>query len=143
MSSQPSEKAGIVGKIDPKDVNGLTPDTGEIDMSRFEEVAFILQVGVVNSSGSIDFKIEESDVSGFGSGVSDIPDKSISTIGGTDDNKVVIVNLKAEEVSKRYVRGLLTSSAHSNFASCVALGLKPRFGPAGDYNIPEVKEVVT
>jgi hypothetical protein len=144
MHSQPSERAAVVGKIDPALRDDTTANTGAIDMSKFHEVMFILQVGATDIT--VDAKLQEDSDSGFGS-ASDISGKAIGQASATDDNKVWIINLKSDELtpSKRYARMLITvgDGTSGAYTSAVALGMRPRFGPASDDDLATVDEIVT
>ncbi len=143
FESQPSERAAVVGTIDPVDVNNTSTSSDNLDMSLFREGMFILQTGVMAASSTLDAKLQES-VNGT-SGWQDITGKSMTQMVNTDDNKQVVFNIKAEELSAgyRYVKLLLTPSAHSILASAVVLGMKPAIGPANDNDISSVAQIVT
>ncbi|MFO0929154.1 MAG: hypothetical protein U0736_19380 [Gemmataceae bacterium] len=142
MMSQPSERLTVCGVIDPQTANNTTKTTGNIDLSKFHEAAFVLLVGTIDST--VDFKLQES--ADGSTGWADISGKGITQLTATDDNKQVLVNLKAEELStgKRYVRGLATLGNGTSQALCaVALGVKPRFGPASDDKAATLAQIVT
>jgi hypothetical protein len=143
MTSQPSERAAVVGTIDPANHNNSTPSSDVVDMSKFHEAVFILIAGAIDST--IDFKLEES--ADGSSGWTDISGKAITQeTGGDDDNKQWVINLKSEEMAagKRYVRATLTiGNGTTNIVGLVALGLCPRFGPASDDDLASVSQVVT
>jgi hypothetical protein len=141
MQSKPSDKAAVIATIDPVDANNADSETDVIDMSKWHEVLFIVMVGAIASSGTFDFKLQESDNSD-GSSASDISGKSITQLTDADDNKQVLINLRSEECSKRYVKGVMANSAHSQLAAVVALGMEPRVGPASDDDLSSVDEIV-
>src|SRR5262245_6600870 len=143
MSSQPSERIIVTGAANPQQLNNTTA-SASVDMSKFAEALFILQVGDIPTSGTVDGKLQSDDNSGFSS-ASDISGKSMTQLGASDDNKQVIFNLKAEELAagERYARLLVTGSAHANYVSAVAIGLMPRFGPASDDKAATVAQTVT
>jgi hypothetical protein len=143
MMSQPSERAIITGAVNPQQLNN-TSASASIDMNKFAEALFILQVGDIPTSGTVDGKLQSDDNPSFTS-ASDIAGKSMTQFGASDDNKQVIFNLKAEELAagERYARLLVTGSAHANYVSAVAIGLKPRFAPASDDKAATVVQIVT
>jgi hypothetical protein len=142
-SSQPSERIAICGVANPQTMNNNSFPTGPVDLSKFHEALFLLIVGDIPTSGTLDAKLQESDVANFASGVTDIPGKTMMQLVATDDNKQVVFNLKAEECSKRYARLLITASPHNNIACAVALGIKPRHAPATDDDAATVAQIVT
>src|SRR3954471_15019525 len=105
MTSQPSERAVVVGKIDPQSANNTTKSTDSVDMSKFHEAMFVAQIGATDST--VNFKLQES--ADGSSGWQDITGKAITQLSGVN-NKVVVVNLKSAQLDAgyRYVKGLMT-----------------------------------
>jgi hypothetical protein len=63
----------------------------------------------------------------------------------TNDNKQAILQLNADHMptGKRYLKfSLLTGGATGGPAAIVALGLEPKYGPASDYNLTSVVQIV-
>lgn len=143
MHSQPSERAAIVATIDPANHNNSTQTSDAVDMSKFHEAMFILLAGAIDST--IDFKLQSDDNSGFTT-AADISGKAITQeTGGDDDNKQWLINLKAEELAagERYARASVTlGNGTTNIVGLVALGLKPRFGPASDDDLSSVSQII-
>lgn len=130
----------IVGRVSPIDGNAANSATAAIDMSKWEEVCFIVQVGVIAASGTVDFKVQEGATS---SPTTDMSGKAMTQLDANDDNKEVMIHVKAEELANgnRYIRGLFTNSAHSQLISCVALG-RGKDLPASDDDLSTVDEIV-
>ena len=143
MQSQPSERIAVVATIDPVDVNNAASGSDAVDMSKFREAMFIGLTGVMAASSTLDIKLQES-ILGTSTWV-DLSGKSITQLVNTDDNKQVVLNVKAEELSNgyRYVRAYQTPSAHSIIAAVVGVGLKPVYGPANDDDLSTVAQIVT
>jgi hypothetical protein len=142
MQTQPSEQVAVVAKVNPANNNNSAANSDAVDMSKFREAMFILVLGAVDSTN--DFKLQES-VNGS-SGWQDLSGKSITQLGGTDDGKVAIINLKAEELSAgyRYARAVNTvGNGTTNLTCVVGLGLKPCYGPASDDDLAAVAQIVT
>lgn len=141
--SQPSERMAVMATIDPANLNNSTATSDAVDMSKFDEAIFILIAGAIDNT--VDFKLEQSDASGFGSGVSDVTGKAITQeTGGDDDNKQWVINLKAEEMTKRYVRASVTvGNGTTNIAGLVGLGLRPRYAPASNHDLASVSQIIT
>lgn len=142
---QPSEQMTVAGKIDPQSANNTTKATDYLDMSKFHEALFVLQVGAIDAV--IDFKLQEATDSG-GTGLQDLSGKAITQLAATDDNKIVLVNLRADELTVssgyRYVRGLATlGNGTAQLVAAVALGVSPRSGPASDSKLAAVAQIVT
>jgi hypothetical protein len=146
MQSQPSERAAVVATIDPANHNNSTVNSDYVDLSKFHEAMFILQLGAVDNT--VDFKLRESrDTSGTGE--QDMTGKAITQLTGTDDNKVAIINVKANELTAqpnpyRYVRASATvGNGTTNIISCVGLGMRPRIGPGSDDDLADVAQIIT
>lgn len=145
MSSLPSERIAVAATVDPIDGNATTIKTDAIDMQDFAEAMFILLAGVLASSGTITaIAVQESATTTDGDFGAMSPTKTGTSWGDTSDAKQKVFNVKAEELStgKRYVRLVATVSAHSQLVAAVGLGLKPKYGPATDYDLSTVDEVV-
>ncbi|MFO0845881.1 MAG: hypothetical protein U0797_26450 [Gemmataceae bacterium] len=143
MSSQPYERVAVVGTIDPQNGNNSTLSTDYVDMSKFAEALFVFQLGAVDNT--VDCLVRESTTTSDGGGQT-LSGKSATQLTSSDDNKQVVINVKAEELSigYRYLRGrMAVGNGTTNMVSCVALGLVPRFGPASDDDLADVAQVVT
>lgn len=142
---QASELMTVVGKIDPQSANNTTKATDYVDLSKFQEVLFVLQVGAIDAV--IDFKLQEATDSS-GTGLQDVSGKAITQLTAGDDNKIVLINFRADELTVasgyRYVRGLATlGNGSAQLVAAVALGVLPRFGPASDSKLAAVAQIVT
>ncbi|RMG90728.1 MAG: hypothetical protein D6706_18990, partial [Chloroflexi bacterium] len=93
----------------------------------------------------LDFQVHESkDSSGTGEQL--LTGKSITqlTQAGTDSNKQVLVEVRADELSAGYthLRGRLIIGTAASDAAVIALGGDARYGPASDYDLASVDEIV-
>jgi len=144
MSSQPSERAAVVGTVDPQTVNSTEKLTDAVDMSKWHEAMFICLLGDM-AAETIDFKVKESDASG-GTYAALKSATQLAAHASNNDNKQIVINVKAEELSsgKRYLKGsLVTGGATGGPACVVALGTVPRIGPASDDDLADVVEIVS
>src|SRR5262245_46524503 len=127
------EDWAVIATIDPKDANAANESTDEIDMSKWLEVACIVQLGVINASATYDFKVRESQTAG--GTYQDLSGKAITQLtgAGADGAKQVIVGVEASELSAgyRYIKGVAANSAHSQLAAVLVLG-RARYQPASD-----------
>jgi hypothetical protein len=145
MGQKITEALAVVACIDP-DAYGTGAQTSDwIDMSKFERVAFIVQAGTLGSSATLDFKVQQSKLAN-GSSPVDISGKAITqlTEAGTDSDKQVVVSVEASELSDgyRYIAGLMTVGVASSDAGVVAVATNPNYGPASDYDLASVDELV-
>src|SRR5437868_5207660 len=106
-TEQLSQALSIAGtEIDPVSQTAATVTTGSVDMSKFHRAIFVVMVGSVGAAGTVDAKLQESNASNFGSGVSDIGGSSITQV--TVSNKIVTLEMRADQMTKRYARLSLT-----------------------------------
>lgn len=145
MATLFTEKVAVLGAIDPDAYGTGTQGTGYIDMKQFDQVAFVVQVGTLGTNATVDFKLQEAK-NASGLDLQDLTGKVITQLTqvGTDDDKQVIVVVKAPELSDgyRYVRGLMTISVAAVDANVVVLGADPRYMPASDFDVSTVAEIV-
>lgn len=138
--------AAVVSVIDP-DANGTGAVNGDIiDMADFEQVMFIVSCGDMTSSGTLDFQVYQGNTSAMGS-AKVISGAAITQMEqGTDDNTQAVVSVKRADLDVangfRWIRGTLTVGTAAVDSSTVALGFYPRFGPASDYDLASVAEIV-
>lgn len=143
--AQPSEKAAVTGAIDPQSANNTTKATDYVDMRKFQEALFIALVGAIDST--IDVKLQKAKDSS-GTGLQDISGKAATQLADTADNKQVMLNLKAEEMTINsgytHARMLMTlGNGTAQLVAGVALGMCPRHGPASDDKHADVAQIVT
>lgn len=139
----PSEKCAVVGTVDPDVLTATTHDTDVIDMSLFEEVMFVVMAGTLGSSATFDFDVVSDSASG-GSYTNTVKSITQLTDAGSDSDKQVVVNVRAEDLpdGDRYIKGTVTVATASSDGGVVAIGLNPRYGPASDNDLASVDEIV-
>jgi len=90
------EDLAVVAAIDPQTLNDASATSDWVDMSKFDEVVFVVAVGATDAT--VDAKLQEaSDASG--TGAADISGKAITQLGATDDNKQAVIRVRADELS--------------------------------------------
>ena len=143
--SRVSERAAIVGVIDPDAYGAGTVLTGAIDMSKWGRVAFYVMAGDFVSTGLLDFSVTQATTSG-GSYSALSPAKAITqlTQAGTDDNKQVILEIRPEHLTEgyRYIKGNMVLTTAGADAGVLALGFDPRFAPVTSDDLSTVDEIV-
>ncbi len=145
MGKKLSEAVAVVACIDP-DAYGTGAQTSDwIDMSKFERVLFIVQAGTLGSSATLDFKVQQS-AADSGTNPADISGKAITqlTEAGTDSDKQALVEVRADELTAgyRYIAGVLTVGTATSDAGVLAIASEPNYGPAYDYDLASVDEIV-
>lgn len=140
-----SEALAVVSCIDPDAYTAAAYNGDVIDMSKYSRVLFIVQVGTLGSSATVDWLLKGDTASG-GSYTTTITGKSITqlTQAGTDDDKQVVIEVTAEEVAAqgfRYIRETLTVATATSDAGSVAIGLVD-VTPASALDLASVDEIL-
>jgi len=144
--SQLSEKLAVVACIDPDAYAAGAQNSDIIDMRYHDRVMFIVMVGALGSSATLDFKIQEGAASDL-SDAADLSGKSITqlTEAGTDSDKQAVVEVTAAEVKAaggRYIRGVLTVGVATSDCGAIALADCTRRRPASALDLTTVDEIV-
>ncbi|PHP68188.1 hypothetical protein CSC94_05925 [Zhengella mangrovi] len=143
----PSDRAAIVGAIDPDVTAAGTVTTGWIAAKDFLTFMAIIMAGTLGTSATLDAKIEQATDSS-GTGAKDVSGKAITqlTQAGTDSDKQAIINLRADELDVAndftHFRLSLTVATASSDAGAIVLGLDPAYGTASDNDAATVDEIV-
>lgn len=144
---KPSEKLAVVATIDPASLSANTYTSDWVDMADFEQVMAIILVGAMTTNGTFDAKLRQAKTDSGGS-VKDITGKAITqlTEAGSDANKQVVLQAYQDELDVaggfRYVALSVTTATAASLAGAVLLGLNPTYGPASDYDLASVDEIV-
>jgi hypothetical protein len=147
MAYKPSEKAAIAATIDPASLTANTYVSDYVDMADFEQVMAIILVGAISTNGTFDAKLVQA-TDGSGTGAKDITGHAITqlTQAGTDSNKQVILQTRQDlldvEGGFRYVALSVTTATAASLAAAAVLGFNPTYGPASDYDLASVDEIV-
>ena len=119
-TEQMTQAIQLAAPINPQVVNNQTKTTGGIDMQTTRRAFFVLEIGAVTGGGSVNAKLQEStDNSTF----TDLSGSNVSLTGLTTANKQYSFEVRAGQLTKRYVRLSLTETGSQNVNVCaVALG---------------------
>lgn len=131
------EDLAVVATIDPDAYAADAYLTDAIDMGTYRRVGFIILVGTMGASATLDFTIQESDASGgtyTDVGGASTPSHAITqmTQAGTDQSDTqVLIEIAAEDLSEgnRFIKGELVIGTAASDASVVALGSVAREAP--------------
>jgi hypothetical protein len=107
--------------IQPQTLNNSSASTGNggVDMQKFRRALFVVLTGAVTGGGSLSAKLQES--TDGSSGWTDIAGAALTAI--TASNKAATLEVRADQMTKRYVRATLTETGVQNVVcSCVPLG---------------------
>ena len=144
----PSQRVAVAGVIDP-DANTAAAYTSDYaDMSQFESVMALIQVGTMASTSTVDAKLVQATDSS-GTAVKDITGKAITqlTEAGTDSDKQAIINCYADELDTAggftHVAIVMTVATAASDSGAVLLGFDSKYGPANGYDLASVDEIVS
>jgi hypothetical protein len=149
----PSDRAALVGVIDPDAYAPGEQSTGWIDASKFDKFMAVVFAGDMGTATTIAAKIEQATDASAG-GKKDVTGKAITnfTKAGTDDNKQAIINLSSDELDVnggfKFFRLTITFADTTSPRSAtsdgggVVFGFDPRFAPASDNDATTVDEIV-
>ena len=145
-SLKPSDRASIVGVIDPQS-SSTAKVTAWLDASKFQNYLALIEVGVLGASATVDAKLQQATDSS-GSNPKDITGKAITQLTkvGTDDSKQVMINLHQDELDAAnnycFFQLSVTPATAASLIAAQVLGFDPRYAPATDFDAATVDEVV-
>src|SRR6266480_4023773 len=96
-----TQSLAVVDALHPVSQGAATVNGAAVDMVFFHRIMYILDVGVMSSSGTVAFKLQCSDTSGFGT-ANNLAGKGITTLNQTDsspNNRIVKVGAQAEDLA--------------------------------------------
>lgn len=148
MKSQlPSDRVAVVGVIDP-DANGAATYTSAwVAMADFQSIMAVIQTGTLGASATVDAKLEQASDSS-GTGAKDVTGSAITQlVKASNDDDQAVIQCNAEDLdlvnSFTHVRLSMTVGTATSDCGAIVLGLDPRYGPASDYDLASVQEIVT
>ena len=100
MNPLPSEKIAVLGTIDPDAYAASTIVSDYCSLEKFESLMIVLTVGDIVATGTIDAVVKQA-TSSAGAGAKNLTtSKAITqlTQAGSDSNKQVIINVRAEDL---------------------------------------------
>jgi len=126
--------------IHPASVSAGTADTGGVDLSKFRRALFVLNVGAFGSSATVDMKLQEStDNSSFtdlaGTGVA-----LTQLVAAGGNNRLATLEVRAGQLSKRYVRARVTVGTAATLLQCLALGAEAISKPGSAQDVAAVAQ---
>lgn len=144
---KPSDRAAVVGVIDPDANAAGAASTGWVDASTFHSFLAIIMAGTLGASATLDAKLEQA-TDGSGTGVKDVTGKAITqlTQAGTDSDKQALINLFSDELDINngftHVRLTMTTGVATSDSGALLLGLDPRNDIASANDAATVDEIV-
>ncbi len=101
MNVKPSDRATLLGVIDPDALTAAAHSTGWVDMGLVHNLLALIAIGDLGAAATVDAKLEQA-TNGSGAGVKDITGKAITQLTDADSpadaNSQQAINLSAEEL---------------------------------------------
>lgn len=147
MAEKPSQMVAVAATIDPASLTANTYVSDYVDMKNFEQVLAVILLGAMTTNGTFNAKLRQA-TSGAGANVKDITGKAVTelTEAGTDSNKQVLIQCRADELDVAggfsFVALSVTTATAATIAGAALLGFNPTYGPASDYDLASVDEIV-
>lgn len=147
MAMKPSQMVAVAATIDPASLTANTYVSDYVDMKNFEQVLAVILLGAMTTNGTFNAKLRQA-TSGAGANVKDITGKAVTelTEAGTDSNKQVLIQCRADELDVSggfsFVALSVTTATAATIAGAALLGFNPTYGPASDYDLASVDEIV-
>jgi hypothetical protein len=101
MSEQITQRLAFANGVVPQTLNNATANTNAVDLSLAHRAFFALYIGAVTGGGSITATLQESPDN---SAWSNLSGSSVSQSGLTTSNKLTTFEVRADQLTKRYVR---------------------------------------
>jgi hypothetical protein len=118
-TEQLSQALRLGTPVHPASTGTGTADSGSVDMSKFRRAMFLVNVGSVGAAGTVDAKLQESsDDSSF----TDLSGTGVSISQITTSNKIATLEVRAGQLTKRYVRCRVTIGGNAVLLCVNAIG---------------------
>ena len=103
--------------VNPQVINNASKLAGGVDMSLSRRAIFILEIGAVTGGGSINAQLVE-DVNQNLSTATNLAGNNTSVTGLTTANKITTFEVRAGQLSKRYLGLKITETGSQNVVLC-------------------------
>ena len=118
FTEQLTQALGFCTEVDPQVINNTSKTAGGIDMSKFKRALFIVNVGAVTGGGSLNFQLVEDTQSSLAT-ATNLAGNNVSQTGFTTANKLVTFEVRADQMTKRYLGLKVTETGVQNVNVCV------------------------
>lgn len=120
--------------VSPASRTDASADSGYLSMRDYHRATAIIQTGALGA-GTLNAKFQQAKSSG-GEGVKDITGKAVTELTNADDDKMVAIELRSEEMDVDnkfdYIRLLVTAAGGAAMIfSALVIRHTPRFQPVG------------
>lgn len=148
MNINLDEFLAVVATVDPDAYATGEQNSDYVDMRDFKQVMFIVTAGTLGTNATLDAQVEQAQDAN-GTGLKDITGKVITqlTEAGTDSDKQAIIVVRQEDLDRAnnftHARLEMTLGAATSDYGMVAVAGPPTYGPASEYDLSTVDEIVS
>jgi len=144
VKAKPSDMIALCGVIAPQsNAAAATKTSNYIDMSLFESLLAIINVGAVTATGLVDAKLVQAKDSS-GTDKKDITGKAVTQMATS--SKQSEINVFSEQLDGTngfsYVALEITNTTAAALVSASLVGVNPRYLPASSNDVSSVVEIV-
>jgi hypothetical protein len=118
FTEQLTQALGFCTEVDPQVINNTNKTAGPIDMGKFKRALFVVNVGAVTGGGSLNFQLVEDTQSSLAT-ATNLAGNNVSQTGFTTANKLVTFEVRADQMTKRYLGLKVTETGVQNVNVCV------------------------
>ncbi len=142
-----TEQLAVVGTIDPDAYGTGTYLTDAIALKDFRSFAFLVKTGDMGSGATVNFSVVGATSEGGSyTALSTVAITALTQAGSDGDKQawIVVSPIFIESLGLGYthIKGELVIGTQSVDADVTAFGFGPRFGPATDFDLASVDEIV-
>lgn len=146
VNLRPSDRAAVVGVIDPDAQGTGTVTTGWVSIAQFGSLMAVIMAGTLGTSATLDAKLEQA-TSSAGAGAKDVTGKAITQlVKASNDDDQAVINCGQQDLDVdngfAFVRLSMTVGTATSDVAGLLLGLDPAYGPASDNDAATVQEIV-
>ncbi len=139
-----SERVAVLAALDPQTLDNTNATSDYAGLAKYERVAFLISVGNIDTSTTVDAALYEA-VNSAGGSAQALTGKALTQLGASGDNQQAVIEVSAAELSAGFthVACRVTVTGSTATVSVVGLGIDGRLLPASDDNLASVVEIVT
>ena len=138
MSDRIYEHA-LISQAMPPASSSAGRNGNSIDMLGWDGCDFILEVGDIAATGTMNAKVQKDTATGFAS-PTDITGAAITALGATDDNKTFVISVC--EPNERFLRIVVTAATAASISGATAIRWR-RHGGGGLPPTQSASEIIT
>jgi hypothetical protein len=131
-----TQRLGIAAAVPPQTINNQSKTTGSVDLSVFRRAIFLVEFGAMTAGCNVALQLVEDTAANLGTATS-LAGTNAGQAGITNAsaNKQITFEVRADQVTKRYVGLKVTESGLQNVTvSVVALGDEAAHKPGNAQN---------